>query len=165
MASANVVKRGSGGCIKRCASSQLNMLAALCTGPSMKTSAEAWPGAHQLERDGRAPRMPYDHGLFEVELTDHKIRGLEEYVHRVAVRRRRVRRPDGQAMSALVERDQATGGELAGEAIPIARVGAQTMKQKHRRVAPRAGLGPPFDVMKADAPSLEPSVGRFCHRP
>src|SRR5260370_27046 len=44
MASANAVKRGSGGCIKRCASSQLNMLAALWTGPSMKTSSEARPG-------------------------------------------------------------------------------------------------------------------------
>jgi hypothetical protein len=68
-------------------------------------------------------------------------------------------------MSALVESDQATGGEMAGEAIPIARVGAQTMKQKHRRIVPRTGCRLPLDVMKADATSLEPPVGRFCHPP
>jgi hypothetical protein len=66
--------------------------------------------------------MPYDRGLFKTELTDHKFRVFEQHVHRVAVRRRGVRRPGGQAMSALVESDQATGGEIADEAAPIPRV-------------------------------------------
>ena len=76
-----------------------------------------------------------------------------------------MRRPSGQAVAALVESDQATGGEMSREAIPVVCVGAQAMKQKDRSVAPRAGFRAPVEVMKADAASLEPSVGRFCHRP
>ncbi len=109
--------------------------------------------------------MPYDRGPFKTELTDHKFRVFEQHVHRVAVRRRGVRRPGGQTMSALVESDQATGGEMSREAIPVMRVGAQAMKQKHGSVAPRIGFRVPVEVMKADAASLEPSVGRFGHRP
>jgi hypothetical protein len=39
------------------------------------------------------------------------------------------------------------------------------MEQKHGTVAPGAGLSTPLEVVKADAASLEPSVGRLCHRP
>ncbi len=68
-------------------------------------------------------------------------------------------------MSALVERDDMAIHELACEPVPIARVGAQTVKEEHRRIAPRASFRRPVDVMKTDATSVEPSVGRFRHRP
>jgi hypothetical protein len=76
-----------------------------------------------------------------------------------------MRWPSGQAVPALVESDKAMGGEVAREAIPVVSVGAQAMKQKHGSIAPRAGFRAPIEVMKADAASLEPSVGRFGHRP
>ena len=67
-------------------------------------------------------------------------------------------------MTTLIESDQAPGGEMAREAIPVMRVGAQAMKQKHGCVAPRTSFRAPIEVMNADAASLEPSVSRFCHR-
>ena len=76
-----------------------------------------------------------------------------------------MRRPSGQAVPALVESDEVTGGEVAREAIPVTGIGAQAMKQKYGSRAPRAGFRAPIEVMKANATSLEPTVGRFCHRP
>ncbi len=110
--------------------------------------------------------MPDDRGLLEPELVDHEGGILEQLVHRVPIRcSGRVRLAAGQAVPPLVERDQATVAEMAGDAIPVMSVGAEAMQQKHRNIAPRAGFRAPSEVMEADATSLEPSVDRFSHRP
>jgi len=68
-------------------------------------------------------------------------------------------------VATLIKRYDAPASEVDGDAVPIAGVGAQAVKKKHGCVgttAPFRSL--PFDVMKTDAVSLEPPVGRFGHR-
>jgi hypothetical protein len=68
-------------------------------------------------------------------------------------------------VATLIKRYNAPASEVDGNTVPIAGVGAQAVKKKHGCVgtsAPFRSL--PFDVMKTDAVSLEPPVGRFRHR-
>src|SRR4029077_5315301 len=107
------------------------------------------PGAHELERDGGAPGMPDNSWLLEPELADYKRRVLQQLVHRISVGQSwSMWWPSGQTVPTLVESDQAAGGQMAREAVPVVRVGAQAVEQKHGRASSRAGFGAPIEVMK-----------------
>jgi hypothetical protein len=68
-------------------------------------------------------------------------------------------------VATLIERHDAPVSEAEGNAVPVAGVGAQSVKKKHRLIGPRALYrSRPFHVMETDAVSLEPPVGRFDHR-
>ncbi|OLD50155.1 MAG: hypothetical protein AUI42_04485 [Actinobacteria bacterium 13_1_40CM_2_65_8] len=68
-------------------------------------------------------------------------------------------------MPTLIERDYAPAFEAASNPVPVAGVGAEAVKKEHRCLGPRALFrSRPLDVMKTDAVTLEPSVGRFGHR-
>jgi hypothetical protein len=66
-------------------------------------------------------------------------------------------------VTALVEGYNASGTQMTSEAIPVTGIGAQAVEQEQRRVAVRAGVSFPLDVVQADAISFEPSVDRFAH--
>jgi len=64
----------------------------------------------------------------------------------------------------LVEGDDAPVREISREPIPVARVRAQAVEKKQRRLALSGAVRPPLDIVEADAISLQPSVDRFRHR-
>jgi hypothetical protein len=66
-------------------------------------------------------------------------------------------------VATLVEGDDPPSAEMTSEAIPVARIGAQAVEQEHRRLAVRASITFPLDIVEADAISLEPSVDWFTH--
>jgi hypothetical protein len=68
-------------------------------------------------------------------------------------------------VAALIERDDAVTGQLAGKAVPVARVGAEPVQQEKWTFVARVFVRPPLDVVKADAVSLQPAVDWFAHRP
>jgi hypothetical protein len=101
----------------------------------------------------------------EPELLDDEHRVVDELLHCVAGRRiRTFGRPAGEAVPALVEGDEVPTPELMREAVPVASVGAQAVKEKHRRIGPRFAFRAPLDVVQSDTASIEPSVSRFSHR-
>jgi hypothetical protein len=64
----------------------------------------------------------------------------------------------------LVEGDEMPASELARQAVPVTGIGAEAVKEKHRRIRPRFTFRAPLDVVKIDTASIEPSVSRFSHR-
>jgi hypothetical protein len=68
-----------------------------------------------------------------------------------------------QPVSTLVEGDEPAISEMARETLPVARIGAEAVKQKHCRRTSGSRLRPPLQVVEAGAISFEPSVGRFAH--
>jgi hypothetical protein len=67
-------------------------------------------------------------------------------------------------MAPLVEGDDSPVREVFHEAIPVARVGAQSVEKEDWRVGLSGGVRPPLRVVQADALSLQPTVDRFGHR-
>jgi hypothetical protein len=109
--------------------------------------------------------VPNHNRAFESELLDDEHGVVDELLHGIAGRRvRSFGRPAGQAVSALVEGNEMAASELARQAVPVTGVGAEAVKEKHRRIGPRFTFRAPLDVMKIDTASIEPSVGRFSHR-
>jgi hypothetical protein len=66
-------------------------------------------------------------------------------------------------VTTLVEGYDASGAQMTSEAIPVTSIGAQAVEQEQRRIALRACVSFPLDVVQADAIPLEPSVDRFAH--
>ena len=82
--------------------------------------------AHKLEGDGRAPRMTDHDWAIETEVGDHRGGVVEQLVHGISPTRAGFTgRSSGQTVAALIKRDDAVTGQLAGETVPVARVGAE----------------------------------------
>ena len=83
---------------------------------------------HQLQRDGRAPRMPGDDGPVESELLHGEHRIVEQLVHRETVGSSwRSRRSPCEAVPTLIERNDPAAAQVVRDATPVVGVGTQPM--------------------------------------
>jgi len=67
-------------------------------------------------------------------------------------------------VSALVESDESSIWKAAREALPVASVGAETVKQKERRRSLAISFRFPLEEVEANPSAFEPTVDRCEHR-